>query len=440
MTTTLSMPQESQIPGDRTAPKASLRLEWVYGYRAANCRSNIHLTENGELVYFSAAVAIVQSIEEKDHCRQRFFLGHDNDIISSCLHPDRKIVATGQIGKNAQICVWNTQGTMKLESLLQGHADGVGAINFSADGEKLASVGIDSNNTIKVWSWLRGKILATVAGHSERVFDICYFGDRVITCGVKHIRFWTLLGNTLEFKEGLFGKSEALTLLCIGALGRSTTKESKTTNDDESLCFTGAINGDLIVWKKNKIDRIISGAHNSTIYSIDINSNGFLTSGKDGCVKEWTRDFAPTGQSTHVPSLINDSEEISVCSIASHNGYCVAGTRDCEIYGFQLNGNNALQLLVQGHHDSSLFALACHPKENIFVTGGEDCTLRFWNAERMTSITFYTTPYVPLSPPPAIRSIAFTSDGNQIAVGYENGYVEIYPTMFVDLNLLLTRQ
>ncbi|CAF1944366.1 unnamed protein product [Rotaria magnacalcarata] len=429
MTTTLSMPQESQIPGDRTAPKASLRLEWVYGYRAANCRSNIHLTENGELVYFSAAVAIVQSIEEKDHCRQRFFLGHDDDIISSCLHPDRKIVATGQIGKNAQICVWNTQGTMKLESLLQGHADGVGAINFSADGEKLASVGIDSNNTIKVWSWLRGKILATVAGHSERVFDICYFGDRVITCGVKHIRFWTLLGNTLEFKEGLFGKSEALTLLCIGTLGRSTTNESRTTNDDESLCFTGAINGDLIVWKKNKIDRIISGAHNSTIYSIDINSNGFLTSGKDGCVKEWTRDFAPTGQSTHVPSLINDSEEISVCSIASHNGYCVAGTRDCEIYGFHLNENNAPQLLVQGHHDSSLFALACHPKENIFVTGGEDCTLRFWNAERMSSITFFTTPYVPLSPPPAIRSIAFTSDGNQIAVGYENGYVEIYRTI-----------
>ena len=55
--------QESQLAGDRTAPKASLRLEWAYGYRSANCRSNIHLTEYGELVYFSAAVAIVQSID-----------------------------------------------------------------------------------------------------------------------------------------------------------------------------------------------------------------------------------------------------------------------------------------------------------------------------------------------------------------------------------------
>jgi len=127
--------QESQYPGDRTAPKGSLRLEWVYGYRSANCRSNIHLTESGELVYFSAAVAIVQSINDKNNYRQRFFLGHDDDIISSCLHPEKTIVATGQIGKNARICIWNTQGAMKLESLLQGHTDGVGAMSFHKNGE-----------------------------------------------------------------------------------------------------------------------------------------------------------------------------------------------------------------------------------------------------------------------------------------------------------------
>jgi WD40 repeat protein len=130
-----AIPQEGQFPGDRTAPKASLRLEYAYGYRSANCRSNIHLTESGELVYFSAAVAIVQNVNGKDNSRQRFFLGHDDDIISSCLHPDRTIVATGQVGKNARICIWNTQGVMKLESLLQGHTDGVGAMSFHKEGD-----------------------------------------------------------------------------------------------------------------------------------------------------------------------------------------------------------------------------------------------------------------------------------------------------------------
>jgi hypothetical protein len=58
----------------------------------------------------------------------------------------------------------------------------------------------------------------------------------------------------------------------------------------------------------------------------------------------------------------------------------------------------------------------------------------------MSFITFYTTPFVPLTPPPAIRSLVFSSDGNQIVVGYENGYIEIYPTMFVYLDLFLKKK
>ena len=104
-------------------------------------------------------------------------------------------------------------------------------------------------------------MLATVAGHSERVFDISYQGDRVITCGVKHIRFWTLLGNTLQFTEGIFGKTEAQTLLCIGYFPPAGDKTSSVTTDAEPICFTGGINGDLYIWKKNKIDRINPRAH-----------------------------------------------------------------------------------------------------------------------------------------------------------------------------------
>ena len=68
--------------------------------------------------------------------------------------------------------------------------------------------------------------------------------------------------------------------------------------------------------------------------------------------------------------------EPSVCSVASRNGFVVAGTRDSEIFGFDLNGNTQPYLIVQGHHDDALHALACHPTRNIFATGGDDCTLR----------------------------------------------------------------
>ena len=76
-------------------------------------------------------------------------------------------------------------------------------------------------------------------------------------------------------------------------------------------------------------------------------------------------------------SRMKSTVDASVCSVAARNGYCVAGTRDSEIYGFQLDGNPYPQMLVLGHHDNNLNALACHPRENIFATGGDDCSLRF---------------------------------------------------------------
>ena len=98
-----------------------------------------------------------------------------------------------------------------------------------------------------------------MSGHIERVFDICYYGDQVITCGVKHIRFWTLLGNTLQHKEGTFGKLEAQTLLCIGHFLESNQKNTDRNKDPDISCFTGAINGYIYVWKKYKIEKFIPG-------------------------------------------------------------------------------------------------------------------------------------------------------------------------------------
>lgn len=63
---------------DKTAPKSQLRLDWVFGYRGHQCRNNLYYTANKEAVYFVAGVGVVYNIREH---RQRFFLGHDDDII-----------------------------------------------------------------------------------------------------------------------------------------------------------------------------------------------------------------------------------------------------------------------------------------------------------------------------------------------------------------------
>ena len=63
---------------DKTAPDGHLQLEWVHGYRGHQCRNNLYYTAAGEVVYFVAGVGVVYNTVEK---KQRFYLGHSDDII-----------------------------------------------------------------------------------------------------------------------------------------------------------------------------------------------------------------------------------------------------------------------------------------------------------------------------------------------------------------------
>jgi WD40 repeat protein len=118
--------------GDRTAPKCQLRLEWVYGYRGHQVRTNLYYNKKSEIVYFVAGVGIVHDIKEQ---KQKFFLGHDDDIISLTLHNDKVQVATGQVGKAPQILVWNSDTLETISILKDGHTDGIGILAFDGSGE-----------------------------------------------------------------------------------------------------------------------------------------------------------------------------------------------------------------------------------------------------------------------------------------------------------------
>jgi nucleoside-diphosphate-sugar epimerase len=63
---------------EKTAPKSQLRLEWVYGYRGHQCRNNLYYTAAKEVVYFVAGVGVVYNGNDG---KQKFYLGHDDDIV-----------------------------------------------------------------------------------------------------------------------------------------------------------------------------------------------------------------------------------------------------------------------------------------------------------------------------------------------------------------------
>lgn len=125
------------------------------------------------------------------------------------------------------------------------------------------------------------------------------------------LQFWTLCGNALTPKRGVFGKTGDLqTILCVSAA-------------KDELTYSGALNGDVYVWRGITLVRTVQGAHGVSpqgphspshsvdwcpravrsrpcpcppqagIFSMHACEEGFATGGRDGCIRLWDVDFKP---------------------------------------------------------------------------------------------------------------------------------------------------
>ena len=101
-------------------PEQTYALEYVYGYRSADSRQNVHFNSSGQATYMTAALGVIL---DHDSNTQKFFgggeventskqtakdtKGHTNDIMCIKLTRDRTTAATGQVGSAPVIHKWD---------------------------------------------------------------------------------------------------------------------------------------------------------------------------------------------------------------------------------------------------------------------------------------------------------------------------------------------
>ncbi|XP_046460220.1 echinoderm microtubule-associated protein-like 2 isoform X2 [Daphnia pulex] len=381
-----SLREKYSVTFSLSVPEKKLKMEWVYGYRGKDCRSNLYLIPTGEIVYFIAAVVVLFNVDEHG---QRFYLGHTGEIKCLTVHPNKLLIASGQSGGREyhegfpHVRIWNSVSLQTLFVLGQGDfGKSVSSVAFSkADGGNLLMVIDDSTDHIlSLWEWQKGERgvkIAETRCSSDLVVAVEWNPiprERFafVTSGKGHICFWSLENGLLSRKLGIFesrDKPKYVTCLAFA---------------DNGDCISGDSNGCLIIWLKgsNIVQKTLRNAHEGPIFCLLTLKDGRIVSGggKDGQLVLWDfPSYRRTGYITEIPEKYGN---VRIAVQGKGTQILVGTTRNAILRGsFDL----PFKPLMIGHTEEST-GLCVHPSQSQFVSYGYDGRIQLWDTMSRTLI------------------------------------------------------
>ncbi|KAG7392007.1 hypothetical protein PHYPSEUDO_002713 [Phytophthora pseudosyringae] len=431
-----------------TVPSDSLELEWVYGYRCHDVRNNLFLSRAKALVLYPAANVVV--ILDTKLWLQRHFRQHTDEVTSLATHfgpsgkpssASQEIAASGQMGRLPVIFVWRVDSLEVLASLRGFHRHGIAEIRFNSAGNLLASVGLDDRNSLALYDWRSGEMLAHANTTSVgRILGMSFQQEPVLkgapaapsddainpaeipvtpvviaTVGVKSATFWRLAaGRTLVKKDALLGRK--------GRQGGAPPSFLSVVHCGKDA-IAGTVSGDLFRFKGTELSSIVP-AHTrgvAALYSSTGEAGGIASGGQDGLVKLWSADleclaeFGEFNAAAHhaIRSVFWDTSRETLLVGTRGSSIHLLSSLDGTPLGLKTPDGTPVASL-ETHARGELHGLSvCYAKARGCTTG-DDGVLRIWDLAHHLLIMSSKLDT-------SSRACAYSPDGDFIAVGLGSG-------------------
>jgi len=272
--------------------------------------------------------------------------------------------AAGDDGNNtghSTIHLWQQDGTLQT-TLPDEHTDSIFQINFSPNGQLLASASADT--TVKLWNLSQNRMIRSFKNANDRSFFSVAFSP------------------------------DSQTLVAGDAAGR---------------IYVG----------KPEDSRLTSfKAHDQRIWGLAFSPDGNIlaSASSDGTLKLWSRETLEHGDGQPLEILKGHTSEVLGVSFSPDGQTLASGSEDGTVRLWSRTGQ---PLQVLRGHQQAVWRVEFSPNGQTLASAGEDRTVRLWNltGDLLKTLVGHSD---------QVKDVSFSPDGTQIATASFDATVRIW--------------
>lgn len=426
----------------KVGPALRLDLNYAYGYNG-NIPGNLLSANDTEIAY--ALAGAVVCLDPADPTKQRFFTGHNEDVVSIAKSPVADIIASGQRDPKGEgtpfICIFDSafnDDTIMQEKgrLVNVFARSVCSVGFTHDGKYVFGVGEDDARTGSLFDVTKitsneGKSITlskpteTNLGvskdevwgqaHAPALIDDCYAWA---TWGKKNVSWWTF--NPSGEKGSRVVKKTLSSM-------QETKKTQKAYN---CACWTsdcnllvGCPDGCIYMFHQNALKLThwwdTGKAGIVSIYILNAEEGIYRATDDKGNIYEynWKESGGKHAHKLEREVAFKAGGKVTVA--IDHGGSSYYGTKGSTLNATDYSVEEPESKLLMTGFTKEIWALAAHPTQPWLVVGCDDKRLKLWDYEQK-NVLWSTKNHG------GVRTADFSRDGNLLVVGATTGAVQVY--------------